>query len=264
MSHAIPVVLITGASRGLGRGIAMQVAGQGYSAVINFAGNKAAAEETIKLCKESQTTSHQRFVPIKADVGSKEERERLVRETLNEFGRIDALVNNAGIAPKIRADVTEMSEESFAEVLRVNLQGAFFLTQAVANYWLSQKPQPLLGSGFKIIFVSSVSAEIISLNRGEYCMSKAGLSMAVKLWAARLAEQGIQVLELRPGIMATDMTTGVKEKYDKQLSEGLVPMRRWGTAEDVGLAVGSILSGNFPFSTGDVVYIDGGLHLQKL
>jgi NAD(P)-dependent dehydrogenase (short-subunit alcohol dehydrogenase family) len=189
---------------------------------------------------------------------------KLVRKALSELGRIDALVNNAGMAPKVRRDLTEMTEESFSEVMKVNLQGPFFLTQRVANYWLSELPAPLLPGGFKVIFVSSISADAISLNRGEYCISKAGLAMVNKLWALRLAEHGVQVYELRPGIMATDMTSGVKEKYDKLLSEGLVPMKRWGTAEDVGAAAGALLSGQFPFSTGEVIYVDGGLHIQRL
>lgn len=157
-----------------------------------------------------------------------------------------------------------MTEESFSEVLDVNLKGPFFLTQRVADYWLKEKPTPLLPGGFKVIYVSSISVDAVSLNRGEYCISKAGLAMVNKLWATRLAEHGVQVYELRPGVMATDMTSAVKEKYEKQLAEGLVPMKRWGTAEDVGSAVGALLSGQFPFSTGEVIYIDGGLHIQRL
>ena len=178
--------------------------------------------------------------------------------------KLDLLVNNAGVAPRQRADLTEMSEASFSQVLKVNLQGPFFLTQHVANYWLQQQPRPLLSHGFKVVFISSISAIAASINRGEYCISKAGLTMVSKLWALRLAEQGIQVFELRPGIMATDMTSAVKGKYDERLAEGLVPMRRWGTAEDVGKAVRTILNGEFPFSTGEVLYIDGGLHIQSL
>jgi len=157
-----------------------------------------------------------------------------------------------------------MSEESFAKVLKVNLQGPFFLTQHVANYWLQKNTRPILAHGFKVVFISSISALAASLNRGEYCISKAGLGMANKLWALRLARHGIQVYELRPGIMATDMTSAVKEKYDERLANGLVPMSRWGTTEDVGKAVRALLAGDFAFSTGEVVYVDGGLHIQSL
>jgi len=197
-------------------------------------------------------------------VGSADDRAFLVRQTLGSFGRIDALVNNAGIGPRIRADITETSVESFEEILRTNLEGPFFLTQSIVNYWLGQKPEALLKCGFAVIFNSSISAVAASVNRGEYCVSKAGLAMVSQLWALRLADRGIQVFELRPGIMATDMTAGVKDKYDKRMAEGLVPMRRWGEPEDVGLAVGSILTGGFPYSTGEVIYLDGGLHMRSL
>lgn len=264
MSAVNPVVLITGASRGLGRGIALEIAKLGYSAVINYAGNIEAANETVALCKSQASNSQQRFVAIQANVGIQQDRARLIEQTLKEFGRIDALVNNAGMGPRVRVDITETTEESFDEVLNVNLRGAFFLTQSVAKYWIQKRLLPAIPSGFKVIFISSISADTVSLNRAEYCISKAGLTMVNQLWAARLAEIGVQVLELRPGIMATDMTHGVKEKYDKLLAEGLVPQHRWGTAEDVGLAVSAVLSGKFPFTTGEVIHIDGGFHLRKL
>jgi 3-oxoacyl-[acyl-carrier protein] reductase len=264
MNKKLPVVLITGASRGLGRGIAIEVAKRGYSAVINYARDRKAALETVSICNQVRAAKDQKFVPIQADLGDLSQVKKLVKKSLDEFGRIDALVNNAGMAPKIRNDLTEMTEQSFSEVLRVNLQGPFFLTQTVANHWLNEPGESLLPAGFKVVFVSSISAEAVSLNRGEYCISKAGLSMVNKLWATRLAEHGVGVYEVRPGVMATDMTSAVKNKYDKLLGEGLVPMRRWGTPEDVGLAVCALLSGQFPFSTGEVIYIDGGLHLQRL
>lgn len=263
MPTTIPVVLITGASRGLGNGIAIHCAKLGFSVAINYAGNQKAAAGTAGECSKHRVNKGQRFIPIRANVGSHEDRLRLVETTLKEFGRIDALVNNAGIGPRVRADITEMTEESFQEVLGINLQGAFFLTQVVARHWLQGSVKSAIKSGFKVIFISSVSAESVSLNRGEYCIAKAGLSMASKLWAARLAGDGIQVYELRPGIMLSDMTSGVKGKYDALLAEGLVPQNRWGTAEDVAQAVGAILSGQFPFSTGAVIAIDGGLHLHK-
>lgn len=264
MEQSPPVVLITGASRGLGRGVALRCAELGYSVAVNYAGNRAAAEEAVSLCAARATGSGQRFVPIQASIAVEADREALVERTLAQFGRIDALVNNAGIGPRVRADLTETSIDSFEEVLRTNLEGPFFLTQRVVNYWLTARPVPVLKRGFAVIFNTSISAATASMNRGEYCVSKAGLSMVAQLWAVRLAAHGIQVFELRPGIMDTDMTAGVKEKYDRLMAEGLVPMRRWGQPGDVGRAVGSILAGDFPYSTGEVIHIDGGFHLSKL
>jgi len=264
MAETTPVAIVTGASRGLGRGAARRLSELGFSVVINFADNDAAARETVDLCRSRQSTIDQRFVPIKADMGEQPDRVQLVEQTLDSLGRIDVLVNNAGMGPIVRADVTETSLESYRRVLGVNLEGPFFLTQAVAHYWLSQRPDPLLPHGFSVINISSISANTASLNRGEYCVSKAGLSMVTQLWAARLASSRINVYELRPGIMATDMTSGVKEKYDRMLGEGLVPQNRWGTPDDVGKAVGALASGAFPYSTGSVIYLDGGMHMRRL
>jgi 3-oxoacyl-[acyl-carrier protein] reductase len=264
MKKALPVVLVTGASRGLGRGVAVELAARGFSVAINYSQNRKAAEETAALCGALRPDKMQRFVPFQANISNSDDRGSLVSGVLEEFGRLDALVNNAGVAPKVRHDLTEMTEHSYDDVMGTNLKGPFFLTQSVANYWLKKKPRPLLRGGFKIIFISSISAIAVSLNRGEYCISKAGIGMMSLLWATRLAEHGVQVYDLRPGVMATDMTTGVKEKYDKRLAEGLVPMKRWGTAEDVGHAVGSLVTGEFPFSTGEVIYLDGGLHIPQL
>jgi len=264
MTREIPVVLVTGASRGLGRGMALRLAELGMSVVINFAGNAAAVKETITLCEKRRLERKQQFLPIRADIGARGDRYKLVEETLKHLGRIDALVNNAGVAPRSRVDITKTTEESFEEVLRINLEGPFFLTQSVVQYWLEQRPKPLLPDGFKIIFNTSISATAASISRAEYSISKAGLAMVNQLWAVRLAEEGIQVYELRPGIMATDMTAGVKEKYDKLMAEGIVPQKRWGNAEDVGKAVGALLTGAFPYSTGAVIYIDGGFHLSRL
>jgi 3-oxoacyl-[acyl-carrier protein] reductase len=263
-SHSHPVILVTGGGRGLGRGVALQLATAGCSVAINYLGNRSAAEKTASLCGKKAISRTQEFLPIQADIGSAPDRCRLVAATLEQFGRIDALVNNAGIAPKVRADLTEATEESFDELIGINLKGPYFLTQAVARYWLTEKPKPRLPGGFKVIFITSVSADTASVNRGDYCISKAGLSMAAHLWAARLAADMIQVFELRPGIMATDMTTRVKGKYNKLLAKGLVPQHRWGNPADVGLAVRSIIAGHFPFSTGAVIPIDGGLHLRRL
>ncbi len=260
----IPVILVTGAGRGLGRGVALQLAAEGCSVAVNYVGNLAAAEETAALCREAAKSKDQEFVLIQADIGSKADRARLVGETLSRFGRIDALVNNAGIAPRARADIAEASEESFEELVRVNLQGPYFMTQSVVRHWLGNKPAPALPAGFKVVFVTSISADTASIDRGDYCISKAGLSMAAQLWAARLAPENIQVVEIRPGIMATHMTAGVKGKYDQLLAGGLVPQNRWGTGGDVGLAVASVVAGRFPYSTGSVITVDGGLHIRRL
>ena len=262
--NPVPAVLVTGASRGLGRGIAIEAAAQGLSVAINYASNGDAAAETAELCRRAAAGPAQRFVPVRGDVGRPEDRAAILEQSLAAFGRVDALVNNAGIAPRVRADLTQMTEASFEEVLRTNLQGPFFLTQAVANHWLAKGYAPALPGGFKIVFVTSISADTASVNRGEYCISKAGLAMASQLWAVRLADRGVQVLELRPGIMATDMTSAVKGKYDKLIAEGLVPQRRWGSAEDVGRAVRAVLAGHFPFTTGDVIHLDGGFHVRRL
>jgi NAD(P)-dependent dehydrogenase (short-subunit alcohol dehydrogenase family) len=267
MSHEItetPVVLVTGASRGLGRGIARALAGDGKSVAVHFANNRTAANETVAECQQCAQDPAQRFVAVGGNIASPSDRARIVSETLAAFGQIDALVNNAGIAPRMRADIVDASEESFDEVISVNLKGPYFLSQAVVRTWLSGSAKPRLPGGYKLIFVSSISAYLASINRGEYCISKAGLAMATKLWASRLATDGVQVFEIRPGIMATDMTSGVKEKYDGLIAEGLVPQRRWGTGDDVGRAVTTLLQGGFPFSTGDVFNVDGGMHLQRL
>jgi len=258
------VVLVTGAGRGLGRGVALQLAAAGCSVAVNYRGNRPAAEQTVALCRKAATSRAQRFASFPADIGAAADRAGLLTAVRKHFGRIDALVNNAGIAPRVRTDLSEATEASFDELIRINLKGPYFLTQAVVRYWLGKQPKPRLPGGFKIIFVTSISAESASLNRGDYCISKAGLAMAAQLWAARLAAAGIQVFELRPGIMATDMTAGVQKEYDELIAGGLVPQNRWGTAQDVGLAVRSIIAGNFPFSTGAVIPVDGGLHLRRL
>jgi 3-oxoacyl-[acyl-carrier protein] reductase len=259
-----PSVLVTGASRGLGRGVAVAAAAEGLSVAINYASNRAAADETAALCRAVAPGAEQRFVPLRADVGRRADRLALFDATLEAFGRLDALVNNAGIAPRERADLTEATEESFEEVVRTNLEGPHFLTQRVARHWLEKGYPPALPGGFKIVFITSISADTASVNRGEYCVSKAGLAMASQLWAVRLAAENVQVLELRPGIMATDMTAGVKDRYDRLIAEGLVPQRRWGSAEDVGRAVRAVLAGHFPFTTGDVIHLDGGFHIRRL
>lgn len=263
-AEAPPFVLVTGASRGLGRGIAVALAREGFGVAIHYGSNRAAAEETQAECRAAAPHAGQPFALVGGDIGRREERSRIVAETLAVCGRIDALVNNAGMAPRERADIMDATEESFDELIAVNLKGPYFLSQAVARHWLLHKGEARLPGGYKLVFVSSISAYMASVNRGEYCISKAGLGMATKLWATRLAAEGAQVFELRPGLMATDMTAAVKAKYDRLIAEGLVPQGRWGTALDVGLAVCSLMKGGFPFSTGDVINVDGGFHLPRL
>ena len=260
-----PVVLVTGSSRGLGRGVAETLASAGYSVAIHYARNSEAAAEAAAACAAKATNPAQKFALVGGDLSSSADRKRLLDETLAAYdGRLDALVNNAGMAPRVRADLTEMSEESFDEIISVNLKGPFFLTQLVARHWLETKVPSAIPTGRKIAFVTSVSADTASINRGEYCISKAGLAMTSLLWATRLAADQVQVVELRPGIMATDMTSGVKGKYDQMIADGLVPQRRWGNPDDVGRAVRAFLDGDFSFSTGAVFHLDGGLSIRKL
>lgn len=260
-----PVVLLTGASRGLGRGTAEVLAAAGFSVAIHYAGNQEAAETTAKLCQEKAISADQKFALVKGNIGDAKDRESIIAQTLEAYGHFDALVNNAGIAPRIRADILEASEEIFDEVVQVNLKGPYFLSQLAAKYWLANPDKCRIRSGYKLVIVSSISVHTASVNRGEYCIAKAGLAMAAQLWATRLAADNVQVIELRPGIMFTDMTSGVKEKYDKLIIEdGIVPQKRWGTPEDLGLAVKAICEGHFPFSTGAIIDVDGGFQLRRL
>ena len=238
------VALITGGSRGIGRGVADLLHEKGYRVAITS--RKPADDE-----------AQAKFLCICADNSSAEDRERAVQTVLEKFGRIDLLVNNAGIAPRVRADLLEMGEESMNELLQVNLVGPFFLTQRVANEMIKQ------GSGM-IINVTSMSSYVVSTNRGEYCISKAGLSMATQLYAARLAEYGIPVYEIRPGIIRTDMTSKVTAKYDALIEGGITPIKRWGEPEDIAKAVYMLSQELLPFSTGEVINVDGGFHLQRL
>jgi 3-oxoacyl-[acyl-carrier protein] reductase len=257
-------VLVTGASRGLGRGTALELARAGFSVAVHYAKNREAAEETARECRGLAPHSAQRFPIVVGDVSRASDRESLLAAALAGLGRIDALVNNAGIAPPVRTDLLEAQEASFDELIGVNLKGPYFLSQLVARHFLAHAGQSRLPDGYKLVFVSSMSAHTVSVNRGDYCVSKAGLAMAAQVFAARLAGEGVSVFELRPGIMATDMTARVKEKYERLIAEGLVPQGRWGTPRDVGLAVAAIMAGGFPFSTGAVIPIDGGAHLRRL
>ncbi|HXI51477.1 MAG TPA: 3-ketoacyl-ACP reductase [Candidatus Saccharimonadales bacterium] len=262
-----PAALITGASRGIGRGIALELAKLGWDLVLNYASNRTAAEESAELClKAAHAAGHSTQARVcQADISDGPQRELLLRFARETFQRLDLLVNNAGIAPSVRADVLEAAEASFDRVLSVNLKGPFFLTQAAARWMIEQaqslppgQPRP------KIVLISSVSAYTASTNRADYCLSKAGLSMVTQVFAARLAEHGINVYEIRPGIIATDMTGPVREKYEKLIAEGLTPIRRWGQPDDVGKAVAAIARELLPFSTGEVLNVDGGFHLRRL
>ena len=263
-----PVALITGASRGIGRGIALELAKIGSDLVINFAGNRAAAEATATECV-SVANAAQRSIRAEicqADISEAADRQRLIGFTRRTFARLDLLVNNAGVAPKVRADILEASEESFDRLIAINVKGPYFLTQLAANWMIEQRRVGVSPAPFrpKIITISSISAYTASTNRGDYCVSKAALSMLTPLFSARLAEHGINVYEIRPGVIATDMTGPVKAKYDKLITEGLTPIQRWGTPEDVGKAVVAIAQDLLPFSTGEVINVDGGFHLRRL
>jgi 3-oxoacyl-[acyl-carrier protein] reductase len=258
------VALVTGASRGIGRAIAVALAGEGWTVVINYQANAEAAAQTLALVQAAGGQG----VTIQANIGNAAHRERLVQETLSRYGRIDLLVNNAGMAPRQRVDLLEMTEASYDEVMAVNLKGPFFLTQLVAKAMIAlcqkERSTPPGAPTRAIINIGSISAYASSINRAEYCLSKAGMAMMTRLFADRLAEYGIAVYEVRPGIIETDMTRPVREKYDRLIAAGLTPFRRWGRPEDVALAVVAIAAGHFPFSTGEVINVDGGFHLQRL
>jgi len=257
-----PVSLVTGAGRGIGRGVAIELAKLGHAVVVNYAGNANAAEECLRLVREAGGDG----ITVRADVSVSADRERLVQETLDAYGRIDLLVNNAGVAPSVRADLLEAGEESFDRLININLKGPYFLTQIVARRMIEQAQRGDVNAfGLpRIVTITSVSAYAASINRGDYCVAKAGLAMMTALFAARLAEYGVNVYEVRPGVIATDMTEGVKEKYDRMIEQGAWPIRRWGRPEDVGRAVAAIARGDFPYSTGEVINIDGGFHLRTL
>ncbi len=262
-----PVALITGASRGIGRGIALELARLGHDLVINYAGNLEAARKTATDCIAAAQVGGKsiRAEICQADISVGTDRSNLISFTRHHFGRLDLLVNNAGVAPKVRADILEADEESFDRLIAINVKGPYFLTQLAAKWMIEmvRSSKPKVRSP-KIITISSVSSYTASTNRGDYCVSKAALSMLTPLFASRLAEHGINVYEIRPGIITTDMTGAVKEKYDTLIAGGLTPIKRWGTPEDIGRAVAAIASDAFPFSTGEVINVDGGFHLRRL
>ena len=257
-----PISLVTGAGRGIGRGIAIELAKLGHAVVINFAGNASAADECLQLVRAAGGDG----ITVQADVAATEDRARLVNETMAAYGRIDLLVNNAGVAPNVRADILDAGEESFDRLIHINLKGPYFLTQLIARQMIAQVQANAAGSfGLpRIVTISSISAYTASVNRGDYCIAKAGLGMMTALFAARLAEFGINVYEIRPGVIATDMTSGVKEKYDQMIAQGAWPLQRWGQPDDIGRAVAAIARGDLPYSTGEVINVDGGFHLRTL
>jgi NAD(P)-dependent dehydrogenase (short-subunit alcohol dehydrogenase family) len=257
--HPTPVALVTGASRGIGRAIALELARLGQAVVVNFAKN---AEAAAAVVQQIEAAGGQAFA-VQADIASSMDRARLVAATLERFGRLDLLVNNAGIASPGRLDLLETTEASWDQVLDTNLKGPFFLSQLAAREMVSAISAGQIPAG-QIINISSISAEAVSTNRADYCIAKAGLAMMTQVFAVRLAAQGIGVYEVAPGIIATDMTAGVQEKYDRLLAEGLAPVARWGQPEDVARAVGAIASGCFPYSTGERIRVDGGLHIRRL
>lgn len=256
------VAIVTGGSRGIGRGIALELGKRGWTVVVNYAANADAAKATVGDIEQAGGKG----LAVQADVSVAGDRERMVGETLKAFGRIDLLVNNAGVAPNVRADILEAGEESFDRLMNINLKGPYFLTQRVANEMVRLVKEGKYGDCElpAIVTISSISVYTASVNRGDYCVAKAGLGMLTKLFAARLAEFGINVYEIRPGVIATDMTGPVKAKYDKLIAEGLTPIKRWGQPEDIGRAVVAVASGLLPFSTGEVINVDGGFHLKTL
>jgi NAD(P)-dependent dehydrogenase (short-subunit alcohol dehydrogenase family) len=245
------VALVTGGTRGIGLGIALKLAEEGYTLALS---GRRSPEQVQPVLKQIPSSIY-----IAADVASAEERQHLLKTIEEKLGRLDVLVNNAGIAPRVRADILEAGEESFNELIATNLRGPYFLTQAAAQWMIRQGP-----GRRSIINVSSVSATVASVNRGDYCISKAGIAMATKLWAVRLAEYGIGVYEVRPGIIETDMTEGVKGKYDALIEGGILLEKRWGQPGDVGSAVAMLARGDLPYATGSVLVLDGGLTLARL
>ena len=258
-----PVAIVTGGSRGIGRAIANQLAVDGYAVAVNYARNNQAAEEVVKAISESGGTA----IAVSADIGKANDRSRLIGETIEQWGRLDVLVNNAGITSQGRLDILDATEESWDVVFDTNLKGPFFLSQLAAKKMIEFGP---VGEGKHatsqqfLVNVSSISSYAISTNRADYCMTKAALGMMTKLFAARLAEANIGVFEVCPGVVASDMTAAVEEKYDRLIAEGLTPIRRWGQPDDVAKAVSAVVGGYFPFSTGECINVDGGFHLRRL
>src|SRR4051812_28925125 len=251
--------LITGGTRGIGLGVARALAREGWNLALCGMRAEADVGPILQELRQSGATVSYDVV----DISSREARTRFTQALRVRLGAVHALVNNAGMAPRVRADILDAREESFEELVRTNLQGPYFLTQAIAREQaMRRQADPAFRAA--IVFITSVSAEMASTNRGDYCISKAGLSMAARLFASRLASHGIPVYEVRPGIIDTDMTAGVREAYDKRIADGLVPERRWGQPEDVGRVVAALLRGDLPYATGSIVNVDGGVSIPRL
>ena len=253
------IALVTGGSRGIGLGIATHLAKDGFDIAINGVRDESFLKDVLKSLNDLGA----KVVYCQGDVSSSVDRKNILEKVKSYFGRLDVMVNNAGIAPKERRDILETTEDSFDQVLSTNLKGTYFLTQLAANWMIDQKKYDASFTGC-IINISSISATVASVNRGEYCVSKAGIGMVTKLFAVRLGEFNIPVYEVRPGIISTDMTSGVKAKYDKLIEDGLTIQKRWGYPDDVGKVVSALASGNFPYSTGQVIMVDGGLTIPRL
>ena len=259
-----PVALVTGAGQGIGRGIALHLAQDGYLVVVNdVVADPANTAQGAFEVKRTVEASGGRAEVFKADIASAAERGAMVDFIDQRFGRLDLLVNNAGVAPKQRVDILQAGEESFDRLISINLKGPYFLTQLVANRMIAWKQAGRVATP-RIVFITSISAYTSSPARGEYCVSKAGLSMAVKLYADRLGEYGIPVIEIRPGIIETPMTSAVKDKYDKLITEGLLVNRRWGKPEDVAGVVSAIAQGCLDYSTGESIEVGGGFSIRRL
>jgi NAD(P)-dependent dehydrogenase (short-subunit alcohol dehydrogenase family) len=253
------VALVTGGTRGIGFGIASALAADGWSLAVCGVRTQAEAAEALAGLGAARGD----VLYVRCDVARAGDRQRLLDAVVERFGGLDALVNNAGRAPRARADLLDATEESFEELLRTNLQGPYFLTQRAAPLLVARARSGPPATP-AIVFVTSVSAEMASVNRGDYCVSKAGLAMAARLFSARLAADGVAVYEVRPGIVATDMTAAVKDAYDRRIAAGLVPAGRWGQPADVGRAVAALLRGDVPYATGTVIHVDGGLAIPRL
>ncbi len=251
---------VTGGTRGIGQGIACALARDGWRLAL---GGVRDPREVSGVLDELRQCGAPDVAYVAGDVAVEDDRRRVADRLRDRFGAINVLVNNAGRAPRVRGDLLEASEASFEEVLRTNLQGPYFLTQAIARDQVAERRRNPSFRG-AIVFITSVSAEMASPNRGEYCVSKAGLSMAARVFAARLAEEGIPVYEVRPGIIATDMTAPNREAYDRRIADGLIPAGRWGQPDDVGRVVAALVRGDFAYATGTIVTVDGGLSLPRL
>jgi 3-oxoacyl-[acyl-carrier protein] reductase len=251
--------LVTGAAKGIGRAVAEALAGAGFEIVIADILPATESQAAVEACRGKGAKA----VFVQADISSPADRKRILGVVRKAFGRLDVLVNNAGVAPKARTDILEATEESYDWVMSVNLKGPYFLTQAAAR-WMIEEKQEDPGREPVIINIASISSYTSSPARGEYCVSKAGLSMMTKLFADRLSEFGIRVYEIRPGIIRTDMTATVREKYDRMIAEGLTSLRRWGLPEDIAKAAVCLATLALPYSTGEVINVDGGFHLRRL